>query len=77
MLYYNCLKQYLLTQRLAVTATFESSAKIKWLVLLGNVSKLWRKIKLEEKLTFQHQYPKVTYDYIYKKEKGNITNYLY
>ena len=61
----------------AVTATFKSSAKIKWLVLVGKVGELWRKIKLEKKLTFWHQYLKVTYGYIYKKEKGNIINYLY
>ena len=61
---------------LAVTATFESSAKIKWLVLVGKVGKLWRKIKLEEKIGFLAPISRVTYDYIYKKEKG-IKNYLY
>ena len=36
----------------AVTATFKSSAKIKWLVLVGKVGELWRKIKLEENFDF-------------------------
>ena len=37
---------------LAVTATFKSSAKIKWLVLVGKVGKLWLYLKLEEKFDF-------------------------
>ena len=61
----------------AVTATFESSPKIKWLVLVGKVGKLWRKIKLKEKFDFLAPVSKSNLWLHLQKRNGNIINYLY